>query len=138
MKIQKLLVLTILILSGVTTNLYSQLNDYGYKIGVQGSYASPDTYFLTDGFSFQVRPFVRFELGRDFDLGFGVGYGELNMKDAMSNKVQTTIIPADVRLLYSPIVDETWNPYLTAGVGGVYWKNVKRPINPAPNTPNAS
>ena len=74
MKTFKLLVLSILILSGLNSKLYAQLNDYGYKLGVKRSYASPDTYFLTDGLSFQVRPFVRFELSRYFDLGIGIAY----------------------------------------------------------------
>ncbi len=138
MKKLKKLTLSILILIGLASNLYSQLNDYSYKLGVQGSYASLDTYFWPDGLSYQIRPFVRFELGRYFDLGLGVGYGELNLKDISENRVTTTIIPADIRLLFSPIVSQVWNPYLTAGIGGVYWKNVTRPVNPEPNTPNAS
>jgi outer membrane protein OmpA-like peptidoglycan-associated protein len=60
------------------------------------------------------------------------------MKDSKDNPVKTTLIPADVRLLFSPIVSDSWNPYLTAGIGGVYWKNETRPIAPPPNTPNAS
>jgi outer membrane protein OmpA-like peptidoglycan-associated protein len=119
-------------------NTNAQLNDYSYKLGVQAAYVSPDTYFDPNGLSFQVRPFLRFELGSAFDLGLGVGYGWMNMKDKSDNDVKTTFIPADIRLLFSPINSDSWNPYLTAGVGGVYWKNVTAPINPARNTPNAS
>ena len=138
MKKTKLIILSILIMLGLSSSMYGQLNNYSYKLGVQGSYASLDTYFWPDGISFQVRPFVRFELGKYFDLGLGVGYGELNMKDLSENRVTTTIIPADIRLLFSPIVNDVWNPYLTTGVGGVYWKNETRPLNPTPNTQNAS
>jgi hypothetical protein len=55
--------------------LFAQLNDYAFKIGVQGGYVSPDTYFQPDGISYQAGLFARFELGRYFDLGLGAGYG---------------------------------------------------------------
>ena len=140
MKKIELLILTIVSLSMFSLNINAQLNEYSYKFGVQASYVSPDTYFDADGLSLQFRPFVRFELGRYFDLGLGVGYGWMTMKDKSnpSSEVKTTIIPADARLLFSPIVSDFWNPYITGGIGGVYWKNGTRPKNPAPNTPNAS
>ncbi|MDA3862163.1 MAG: OmpA family protein [Melioribacteraceae bacterium] len=138
MKKVKLFLFYFIILTIFSTNLNAQLNEYAYKLGVQASYVSPDTYFDPDGLSFQVRPFMRFELGRYFDLGVGIGYGQLTMKDKSENEVKTTIIPADLRILFSPIVSNSWNPYLTAGIGGVYWDNVTKPIDPASNTPNAS
>lgn len=138
MKNLKSILLIIIFVFSLSTGAIAQLNEYGYKLGVQASYVSPDTYFDADGLSMQVRPFLRFELGRYFDLGLGVGYAWMNMKDKLDNPVKTTLIPADLRLLFSPIVSDAWNPYLTAGIGGVYWKNETRPISPAPNTPNAS
>ncbi len=60
------------------------------------------------------------------------------MKDKSENEVKTTIIPADARLLFTPIVSDFWNPYITGGIGGVYWKNGTPPQNPLPNTPNRS
>jgi len=138
MKQVKLFLFSILFLAIFTANVNAQLNDYAYKIGVQASYVSPDVFFDPYGISFQVRPFIRFELVDALDLGFGVGYGWMRMKDNSGNEVKTTIIPADIRLLFSPITSDSWNPYLTAGIGGVYWKNVTPPINPKPNTAEAS
>lgn len=138
MKQTKFIIFSFVLVVLFSLNLNAQLNDYSYKLGVQGSYVAPDTPFESEGLSFQVRPFVRFELSRYFDLGLGVGYGEMAMKDYAGNPVKTTFIPGDMRLLFSPVVSDSWNPYLTAGVGGVYWKNLDRPMNPAPNTPNAS
>lgn len=113
---------------------YSQLNDYAYKIGLQASYVSPQTYFTADGVSMQFRPFGRFELGQFFDIGVGVGYAWMSMKDDLGNPVKTTMIPFDARLLFSPVVSDSWNPYIYGGFGGVYWQNTERPINPIPST----
>ena len=134
MKKVKLIILSIALLSIFSLNAHAQLNEYSYKLGVQASYVSPDTYFDADGLSLQFRPFVRFELGRYFDLGLGVGYGWMAMKDKSGNEVKTTMIPADARLLFSPIVSDFWNPYITGGIGAVYWKNSTPPQNPLPNT----
>ena len=122
--------LTALILILLTSTSFSQLNDYSYKIGLQASYVAPQTYFESDGVSLLFRPFARFELGRYFDLGVGVGYGWMSLKDLSDNPVKTTILPFDARLLFSPIVSDSWNPYLYGGIGGVYWENVDKPINP--------
>ena len=130
--------LTILILILLTNTSFSQLNDYSYKIGLQASYVDPQNYFDNDGISLLFRPFARFELGRYFDLGVGVGYGWLGMKDLAGNHVKTTILPFDARLLFSPIVSDSWNPYLYGGIGGVYWKNVERPIVPPADMSHAS
>jgi len=138
MKKTKIFLFSFLFLAIFSTNLNAQLNDYAYKLGVQASYVSPDTFFEPDGISFQVRPFIRFELGSAFDLGLGVGYGWMKMKDKSENEVKTTIIPADIRLLFSPITSNSWNPYLTAGIGGVYWKNNTPPLNPKKNTTDES
>ncbi len=116
MKNLKTMFLMLIFISSFSIEVVAQLNEYGYKLGVQASYVSPDTYFDADGISLQFRPFLRFELGRYFDLGLGVGYGWMNMKDKLDNPVKTTLIPADIRLLFSPIVSDSWNPYLTAGI----------------------
>ena len=122
---------TILIFSNT---IYSQLNDYAYKVGLQASYVAPQTYFSADGISLQFRPFGRFELGQFFDLGVGVGYAWMSMKDDLGNPVKTTMIPFDARLLFSPVVSDSWNPYIYGGFGGVYWQNTDRPVSPPPST----
>ncbi len=122
--------LTALLFLLFSSTAFAQLNDYSYKIGLQASYVDPENYFDNDKISLLFRPFGRFELGHLFDLEIGAGYGWLGMKDLSGNHIKTTIIPFDARLLFSPIVNEVWNPYLYGGVGGVYWKNEEKPINP--------
>ena len=109
--------LIIIILLLLVNTSFSQLNDYSYKIGIQGSYVVPNTFFTNDGTSLLFRPFVRLEMGQYFDLDFGVGYGWMSMKDLSDNPVKTTIIPFDGRLLFSPIISDVWNPYIYGGFG---------------------
>ncbi len=134
MKNKPHILLTAILLMLLTTTVFSQLNDYSYKIGLQTSYVVPQTYFDSDGISLLFRPFARFELGRYFDLGVGVGYGWMSMKDLSGNPVKTILVPFDARLLFSPIVSDTWNPYIYAGFGAFYWENVDRPLNPPAST----
>ncbi|VAX28387.1 hypothetical protein MNBD_IGNAVI01-2808 [hydrothermal vent metagenome] len=126
--------LTALLLFLLTNTAFAQLNDYSYKVGLQVAYVNPQTYFDNDGISLLFRPFGRFELGHLFDLEAGIGYGWLGMKDLSGNPVKTIIVPFDARVLFSPIVNDTWNPYLYAGFGAFYWETVDRPINPPPTT----
>jgi len=116
-----------------TVNTNAQLNNYGLKIGLQANYALVWNEFEADGMSYLVRPFARIELGSMFDLGLGVGYGTLQMKDYGGNSVTTSIIPADLRILFSPVQSDSWSPYFYLGVGGVYWSLDTEPTNPAPS-----
>lgn len=101
MKYLKIILFSLILVFLMTIETSAQLNEYAYKLGVQGSYVQPDTYFDANGLSLQFRPFLRFELGRYFDLGLGAGYGWITMKDKSENEVKTTLIPADLRLLFS-------------------------------------
>jgi len=112
----------ILFLSVATVNVNAQLNDYSYKLGLQVHYVMPANEFENDGVSMLFRPFARFELSHIFDLGVGAGYGWMQGVDySGSNTYMTKMVPIDARLILSPFVMETWNPYLYAGIGGVSW-----------------
>lgn len=128
------LIIAALFLTIATVNTNAQLNKYDLKVGLQGNYVGTWMEFEADGLSYLIRPFVRYELGSMFDIGLGVGYGSLQMKDYGGNAVGITIIPADLRLIFSPIESNSWNPYLYAGVGAVNYSIEDMPINPAPST----
>ncbi|MCF6269973.1 MAG: OmpA family protein [Melioribacteraceae bacterium] len=127
-------VLVALLLSIATITTNAQLNNYDLKVGVQANYVGVWNEFEADGLSYLIRPFIRYELGSMFDIGLGVGYGTLSMKDYGGNAVNASIIPADLRLLFSPIESDSWNPYLYAGAGMVYYSISDMPINPPPST----
>ena len=130
-----LLLLVILFLTIATINTNGQLSSYDFKIGVQGHYIGVLNEFEADGPSYMGRAFLRFKLGSVLDAEAGAGLGFLNMKDYDGNPVRTSIIPADVRLLISPVESNTWNPYLYGGVGLIYYTVNTMPINPEPNAP---
>ncbi|MBU1114534.1 MAG: outer membrane beta-barrel protein, partial [Bacteroidetes bacterium] len=124
------LVLVALFLTITTITTNAQLNNYDLKLGLQGNYVGEWTEFEHDGISYLIRPFMRYELSSMFDIELGVGYGTLSMKDYVGNSVTTSIIPADARVLFSPMVCDSWNPYLYVGFGVTYWSLDPAPINP--------
>jgi len=126
--------LAALLITIATVNTNAQLNNYDLKVGLQANYVGVWNEFEADGLSYLIRPFIRYELGSMFDLGLGVGYGSLQMKDYGGNAVNASIIPADLRLLFSPIESDSWNPYLYAGAGMVYYSISDMPIDPPPST----
>jgi len=128
-----LFMLVTLILTIGTINTNGQLSDYDFKIGLQYHYIGELTELEADGPSYMGRAFLRLKLGNLFDLEGGAGLAFLNMKDFDGNPVKTVIMPADARLLISPINSNIWNPYLYAGVGLVYYTINTMPINPEPN-----
>ncbi len=128
------ILLVAMFLTIATVNTNAQLNNYDLKVGLQGNYIGVWNEFDADGLSFQVRPFVRYELGSMFDLEGGVGFGFMEMKDYGGNAVSESFIPADPRLLFSPIESDSWNPYLYAGVGLVYYSIADMPIDPVSTT----
>lgn len=128
-----LLVAVLLIIA--TDNTKAQLSDYDFKIGLQGHYIGVLADLEADGPSYMGRAFLRLKLGSLLDVEAGAGLGFLNMKDWDGNPVRTSIIPADVRLLISPVKSNSWNPYLYGGVGLIYYTVNTMPINPEPNAP---
>ncbi|MBU1096560.1 MAG: OmpA family protein [Bacteroidetes bacterium] len=112
------------------TNNEAQLRDYSYKIGVQGNYLMPANEFTPDGVSMMFRPFIRYQLTDALHLGAGVGYGWVQGKDYGDNDYKTSIIPVDLKLLVAPFNFSSWNPYIYAGAGVLYWNLETAPLNP--------
>ncbi len=128
----------IFILSSSITS-FSQFRDYGFKFGLQFNGAVPATEFWeTNGLkgSYIARTLGRFELGGDFQMELGVGYGSLAGFDFEGDYYRTEIIPVDGRLLLNLAEDETWNPYLYAGIGGLFYKVTNLPMSVSPKSVN--
>ncbi|MBN1302742.1 MAG: OmpA family protein [Melioribacteraceae bacterium] len=109
----------------------AQFRDYSYKIGFQGSYLIPWNEFENDGFSGMARVFGRFQLSDDFHLGAGLGYGMFQGLSYTGNDYSTEFVPIDVRLLFTPLYEESWNPYIYIGAGGAQWWLDDSPGNPS-------
>lgn len=120
----------------LTLNIsHAQFNDYGIKGGVQGFGLLPYTEFDNDDIklSYLGRGFLRIELISLFDIEIGAGYGILAGVDRLENYWETSIIPADVRILFSPYDFSTINPYAYAGVGVIKWKIEDKPLEESPS-----
>lgn len=123
-----------IILTLLAVNTPAQFNSYGIKGGLQFNYLLPSNEFpLTQydlNFSYLARGFARFELSNDFDLEAGLGYGIYSGDDYTAAHYNTTIIPIDARLLYSPFEMENWNPYVFGGLGLMHYNVDDKPVSP--------
>ncbi|MBK8947008.1 MAG: OmpA family protein [Ignavibacteriae bacterium] len=111
------------------TNNFAQLNDYPYKIGIHASGLLPETDFKNDDLklSFLGRAFLRFKIIDLFDIEAGAGYARLAGEDTKNNYWETTLIPADLRLILSPFNSKSVNPYLYGGIGYAKWNVEDKP-----------
>ena len=127
------LVFTLLLL--VSTNTNAQLKDYGLKVGAQFNYLIQANEFFNrgeQGFSFLGRAFLRTEMTDCFNVEFGAGYGKLSGKDYTKAEYNTSIIPIDAKLLYTPFDLKTWNPYMFLGVGIMNYNVDDKPVSVSP------
>jgi outer membrane protein OmpA-like peptidoglycan-associated protein len=116
---------------------YAQFNDYGLKGGIQGFGLLQNGDFGNDNIkpSYLGRGFLRIGLIELLDLEIGAGYGLLAGEDSQNNYWETSIIPADLRLLLSPFDLESINPYGYFGAGMLKWNIKDKPIASNSNTP---
>ncbi|MBI1931633.1 MAG: OmpA family protein [Ignavibacteriales bacterium] len=127
-KISYLIMLSLLILS--YTNSLAQLNDYPIKVGLHASGLLPETDFKNDDLklSYLGRAFLRFKVIDLFDIEAGAGYAKLAGEDNNFNYWETSLIPADLRLLLSPFNSKSVNPYAYAGIGFTKWRVEEKPV----------
>lgn len=113
----------------LTGSGYGQFNDYSIKGGIQGFGLLPETDFANNDLklSYLGRGFLRINLIDLADLEIGVGYGLLSGEDPSNTLWETSIIPADVRILISPFELKTINPYIYGGAGIIKWDINKKP-----------
>lgn len=116
--------------------LQAQFNNYGLKGGIQGFGLLPDMDFSNNNIkpSYLGKAFLRIELFELLDVELGAGYGILAGDDSQNDSWETSIIPADLRLLLSPFNSDWLNPYGYAGGGIMKWKVNDKPsiVSPAP------
>jgi len=133
--------LIIFIFAFSTVNNHAQFNDYTLKLGVQANGLLSDTEFDKElrssdadfKFSGLARLFLRFEFFTEtLEAEVGGGFGKLAGVDTENKTWWTYIIPLDFRFILSPFEMDVWNPYIYAGVGGMYYTVEKLPSVPSP------
>lgn len=124
-----------LILSLTFLNLSAQFHDYEVKYGFQGHLLVPSTEFDSELYrlSLQGRGFVKFELNSYLETEFGIAIGELNGIDYTFSNWSTSLIPADVRLIFSPSKSPDVSPYFYTGLTLLHWKINDLPTTVSPN-----
>ncbi len=106
--------------------LFGQFKDQGFGAGVSGGVANGITQSTTDKTGFSVRGFVRYPLFKSniiSELGYNVGRLTGSNVDYTSE-----IVPIDVRVLFSPVPNNTFSPFVYAGIGGLH-SELKDPIH---------
>lgn len=124
------IVFSLLLVSVFFVQISAQTSDYDYKLGVRAGNLFHSTEFkLSDGLVISpfARGFGRIELDKYLEGEAGIGIGMLNGKDFAKNEWNTRIIPVDFRLLFTPLNDQKWNPYIYAGVGLMTFENTQSP-----------
>jgi outer membrane protein OmpA-like peptidoglycan-associated protein len=100
----------------------------GLGIGVTAGNTDADeslSKLNVDAVGIQARAFIRYGLGSGLLQGeLGIGSGSL-----VNKTYNTHIVPADFRMLISPLKFESWNPYLYAGIGTFFYNHKKIPLN---------
>ncbi|MCB0749843.1 MAG: OmpA family protein [Ignavibacteriae bacterium] len=126
---KKEFIITLLIFFALSIPSYAQLNDYSVKGGIQGFALLPDMDFPNEDIkpSYLGRLFVRIKVIDLFDVELGAGYGKLSGDDPSNDLWESTIMPADLRLLLSPFNSKVVNPYGFAGFGYMKWKVDNKP-----------
>jgi len=77
-----------------------------------------------DAVGIQTRAFIRYGIGSGLlqaELGIGSG-------TVVNKTYKTHFVPADVRMLISPIRFESWNPFLYGGIGAFFYKHNEIPV----------
>jgi len=138
---KKVVFLALVVLLAVSSNSsVAQLNDYKVKGGVQGFALLPIVDFPNEDIqpSYLGRAFARIKVIDLFDAELGLGYGVLAGDDPSPEEWETSILPIDVRLLFSPFDAKTVNPYGYAGIGYIFWEVKDKPdqINYSSPYPN--
>ncbi len=134
-----LLLLALLLSVGVTTSV-AQFRDYNFKYGLQFNGLVPATEFsASDGLkgSYLARAFARFAIADQFKLDIGAGYGSFAGLDFDRAYYRTEIIPVDARLLFNFWSNETWSPYIYAGVGAMNYRVTSFPASVSPKPVDA-
>jgi len=126
--------ITIVLLFLIISSTFAQFHNYSVKYGIQGHFLIHDTDFDNDPyrFSHQARGFLRFELFSGLEAELGVGMAKLTAFDFFKSQWATTLIPADLRLVFAPFNYEKVNPYVYGGFGSLRWNVQTKPKSVSP------
>ena len=124
----KRLLITLLVLTVVfALPAAAQFKSQGFGAGATGGWAAGLTDGSKDKEGFLVRGFIRFPIAKDRLLGeLGLGAGRLTGETVL---YRTEIIPVDFRFLFAPFPNNSFSPYLYAGIGGLHYE-LKEPAKP--------
>ncbi|MCU7494938.1 MAG: OmpA family protein [Ignavibacteria bacterium] len=119
-------VLLIALFAAFSQPYYAQFSNFPIKIGFSFSALDPNTEFHGGSglkWSTYSRGFLRIGLSEKIEGEIGGGYMKYAGLDRLHKYYTTNMYPIDLRVVYNPFDFESWNPYLSAGIGLVYWTN---------------
>ena len=133
---------TFVLLCALAIPAQAQFRDLGLGggIGFGGIFGQTDDLVNRDS-RFLARAFIRYGIVNGVQGEVGAGLGRLagsNLTDlntAGSHDGSTALsqlVPVDFRLILSPFSFASWNPYLYAGVGAIYYNMEEVPGNADP------
>ncbi len=109
----------------------SQLRNQGTGVGAKIGGMFSTTESSQKGSGYAGRGFLRHPIAPRLQGELGVELGELKAKN-----FKNLMIPLDYRLVFSPSPSDTWNPYLYAGGGALYYEHERRPVGAAASRTN--
>lgn len=124
MRLQILLILVCVCWIGLVPEVSAQLRDDGLNVGVKVGGILSTSEASQSGSGYDARAFLRHPLAPRLRGEIGIEFGELKAK-----RFKTQVIPADYRLVFSPLVTSRWSPYLYVGAGVMYYDQERRPAN---------
>jgi outer membrane protein OmpA-like peptidoglycan-associated protein len=109
----------------IGTDATAQFADQGLGAGVGfgGTFANTETRDRKA--QYLVRGFMRYGIFNHLAGEVGVAMGKVG-----GTEFTTTITPIDYRFILSPLSATSWNPYLYAGAGALYYKIEEFPPHP--------
>ena len=131
---KSLLLLFIIMFAFLCTQNIKAQNE-GLELGLQFHELLPGNEFNYDfGLknSFLGRIMLRNSISEDFQAEFGIAYGKYSGIDFIHYYYSTKILPIDLRILYSPLHNDSYRMYLYAGIGTMNYKLKEFPGSPSP------
>lgn len=95
---------------------FSQFRDGGMGGGIGFGHTFGHTELRDKVGKFHARAFLRYGMTSAVQGELGVGLGGVE-----GTEYRTMIVPIDYRFVFSPFSFESWNPFLYAGFGGLYY-----------------
>jgi len=131
MKILYRLILLSLVL--VTSSVVAQQPSFAIGAGYGGAFGINESVEHPIGANFRFSLLYLRGLSPLLSLELGGGYIKLSSGEAeTSSRYETSLIPLDIRLRYSPLKKSRWSPYLFGGLGIALFEVTTVPANKHP------